>query len=148
MRAVIQRVKRAKVLAGAKEISNIAKGLLLFVGIGKNDNANDCRYLAKKIANLRIFEDDNGKMNLSIKDINGEILSIPQFTLYANTKNGNRPGFDEAALPNEAEMLWQNFNTALKNEGVSLKEGQFAAHMEVELINDGPVTIFIDSKQL
>ena len=147
MRVIIQRVKEAKVLVADKEISSIGKGLLLLVAVGKEDSDADINYLADKIKNIRIFEDDNEKMNLDIKQIGGQILSVPQFTLYADARKGNRPGFDKAAEPKAAEQVWKKFNNLLRNNTIPVKEGQFAAKMQVKLINDGPVTIWLDSKE-
>lgn len=143
MRIVIQRVSRAKVTAEAKDIAEIGRGLLLLVGVGKDDSWGDIERLAKKVINLRIFEDEQGKMNLNIKQVTGEILSVPQFTLYADIQKGNRPGFDLAAEPKMAKEYWEKFNTILKNNGIGVKEGAFGAHMAVELVNDGPVTILV-----
>lgn len=126
-------------------ISGINHGLLLFVGIGRKDAEGDIKRLSKKIAALRIFEDSQGKMNLNIKQINGKVLSVPQFTLYADTRKGNRPGFDHSADPEIAKDCWNRFNNLLRQNGIEVKEGIFGAHMEVELINDGPVTIWLDS---
>lgn len=147
MRIVIQKVKEAKVLVAGEEISSIGKGLLLLVGVGKGDSYEDISYLANKIKNLRIFEDDNEKMDLNIKQIKGQILSVPQFTLYADTHKGNRPGFDKAAGPKIAEENWIKFNNLLRNDAIQVREGQFASKMQVQLINDGPVTIWLDSKE-
>ncbi len=147
MRIVIQRVKQAKVIINKEGFSNIGKGLLLLVAIGKDDTYKDINYLANKIKNMRVFDDNNKKMNLDINQIKGEILSVPQFTLYADTLKGNRPGFDEAASPDVAEKMWKEFNGLLCSEGISVKEGQFAAKMQVQLVNDGPVTIWLDSRK-
>ena len=143
MKIVIQRVKSAKVTAEGKDIARISRGLLLFVGVGKDDSTEDIERMSRKVVNLRIFEDKQGKMNLNVKQINGQILSIPQFTLYADIQKGNRPGFDLAAEPGTAKEYWEKFNTILKNNGVDVKQGIFGAHMEVELTNDGPVTIIL-----
>ncbi len=145
MRAVIQRVERAKVSVEGKTIASIGKGLLLLIGIGKADDRKDTEYLSRKITNLRIFEDDKGKMNLNIKEVNGEILSIPQFTLFGDIRKGNRPGFDGAACPESAVEMWQELNARLRAENIPVKEGEFRTHMQVELVNDGPVTLWIDS---
>ncbi len=148
MRAVIQRVVRAEISVEGKTIASIGKGLLLLIGIGKTDERKDIEYLSRKITNLRIFEDDNGKMNLNIKEANGEILSIPQFTLFGDIRKGNRPGFDGAACPESAVEIWQELNAQLRKENIPVKEGQFRAHMQVELVNDGPVTLWIDTGRI
>ena len=145
MRILVQRVKSARVVAEGRIISGINHGLLLFVGIGREDAEGDMERLSKKIAALRIFEDSQGKMNLDVKQINGKVLSVPQFTLYADTQKGNRPGFDHSADPETAKDYWNRFNNLLRQNGIEVKEGIFGAHMEVELINDGPVTIWLDS---
>ncbi len=145
MRVLVQRVKRAGVTVSGSEIAGIGKGLLLLVGVGKDDGAEDIKRLSKKVLALRIFEDAQGKMNLDVKQVGAEILSVPQFTLYADTRKGNRPGFDLSAEPKMANEYWKRFDTLLKESGVEVKEGVFGAHMEIELINDGPVTIWLDS---
>ncbi|RJQ55706.1 MAG: D-tyrosyl-tRNA(Tyr) deacylase [Nitrospiraceae bacterium] len=147
MRILIQRVKSARVVVAGNTVSVIGKGLLLFAGIGKEDKMEDIRRLAGKVINLRIFEDDQGKMNLNIRQAGGSILSVSQFTLYADTGKGNRPGFDQSADPDIAKDYWQRFNNLLKDEGIEVREGIFAAHMEVGLVNDGPVTIWLDSRK-
>ncbi len=147
MRVLVQRVKRANVAVKGNNVAHIERGLLLFVGVGKDDMVNDIEYLSKKIINLRIFEDEFGKMNLNIKQISGQILSIPQFTLYAATRKGNRPGFEFSADPDKAKDCWNKFNTLLRENDITVNEGIFGAHMEVGLINDGPVTIWLDSKE-
>jgi D-tyrosyl-tRNA(Tyr) deacylase len=146
MRVLVQRVKSAGVSVNSKGVSEIDRGMLLLVGIGKDDSDDDIEYMSRKISNLRIFEDKEGKMNLNIKQAEGAVLSISQFTLYADTRKGNRPGFEQSADPDTAKALWGKFNKALKNNGLDVQEGIFGAHMEVELINDGPVTIWLDSK--
>lgn len=146
MRVLIQRVKHAAVKVNAREVSSIGKGLLLLIAVGREDGPEDIDYLAGKIAKLRIFQDDNGKMNLDIKQVKGSILSVSQFTLYADTRKGNRPGFDQSADPDTAKKYWMQLNEAVRSNGIEVKEGIFAAHMEVELLNDGPVTIWLDSK--
>lgn len=148
MRILVQRVKKAKVMVENRVVSEIEKGLLLFVGIGIEDKKEDLEYLAKKVVNLRIFEDEKGKMNLSIRQIGAEILSVPQFTLYGDTQKGNRPGFDNSAKPERAKEFWTSFSQLLKDEQVMVKTGVFAAKMDIELTNDGPVTIWLDSKTL
>lgn len=146
VRVVIQRVSKASVVADAKENGSIGRGFLLLVGVEEEDTAEDVDYLTRKIANVRIFEDTEGKMNLSLKDVAGDILSISQFTLHANTKKGNRPSFIKAAKPEKAEQLYNELNDNLRLEGFKLETGVFGADMDVSLINDGPVTILIDSK--
>lgn len=146
MRVLIQRVKEASVSIDGRRTAEIDKGLVLLVGISKEDASKDIEWMAKKIANLRIFEDKDGKMNLNISQLGGEILSVPQFTLYADVQKGNRPGFDYSAPPEIAKRLWADFNSLLKEAEIPLKEGAFGAHMEISLINDGPVTIILDSK--
>jgi D-tyrosyl-tRNA(Tyr) deacylase len=147
MRVLVQRVKEARVSAKGNDIARIGPGLLLLVGIGKDDRTEDIEWMVKKMASLRIFEDERGKMNLNIAQIKGKILSVPQFTLYADTHKGNRPGFDASAEPQIAKEYWQKFNTLLQERGTEVKEGNFGAHMAVSLINDGPVTLWLDSKQ-
>ena len=147
MKTVIQRVAKAQV-SDNEVISQIGKGFLILVGVGKEDTKKDAEFIAGKIASLRIFEDNNGKMNLDIKQAGGEILSVPQFTLLADTHKGNRPGFDRAASPEIAKVIWKELNTRLTNEGINVSEGKFGAHMLVELVNDGPVTILLDTSEL
>jgi D-tyrosyl-tRNA(Tyr) deacylase len=146
MRVLIQRVKRAKVIIKGKIHAEINRGMLLFVGVGKDDNMDDIETMARKLLNLRIFNDEHGKMNLNVQQVKCEILSIPQFTLYADTRRGNRPGFDMAAEPRIAKDYWIKLNELLSKGGVVIKEGVFGAHMEVFLVNDGPVTLWLDSR--
>lgn len=147
MRVVVQRVEYASVQVNNKIKGVIQKGLLVFLGIGKEDSNEDVKWIAKKLVNLRVFNDDNDKMNLSLADIYGEILLISQFTLHASTKKGNRPSFVHAAHPKEAERLYQDLIICLKQEyQIVVSEGVFGANMQVKLLNDGPVTIIIDSK--
>lgn|SRR5690554_1373556 len=146
MKIVIQRVKEASVNVNNTIIGKIDNGLLLFVGVVPDDNDEDIAYLVRKIVNMRIFEDDEGKMNLSLVDKNYDILSISQFTLYADTKKGNRPGFSQAAHPDLANKLYERFNEGLRKENIKVETGAFGEHMDISLINDGPVTIIIDSK--
>lgn len=146
MRVVIQRVSQANVIADGVESGKIEKGFLLLVGVEEEDASEDVDYLTRKIANLRVFEDEEGKMNLSLREVQGEILSISQFTLHANTKKGNRPSFVQAAKPEKADALYEELNKNLRNEGFKVETGVFGADMDVSLVNDGPVTILIDSK--
>jgi len=147
MRAVIQKVSKASVTIDGRENGGIKKGLLLLIGIEDADTIEDAAWLSPKIANLRIFNDDNGVMNLSLKEIDGEVLSISQFTLHAKTKKGNRPSYIKAAKPDVAIPLYNEFNRLLEKEiGKAIKTGVFGAKMKVELLNDGPVTIIIDTK--
>lgn len=143
MKAVVQRVSKASVTVDNKIVGAIGPGLLVLLGAGHGDTTTEGRWLAHKVANLRIFSDDEGKMNLSVQDIGGKILVVSQFTLYANTRKGFRPSFVPAAPPEIAEPLVEDFITALREEGVTVETGIFRAHMEVELVNDGPVTIIL-----
>lgn len=145
MKLVIQRVKSASVSIDGQVYNAIQQGLLLLVGVGPEDQREDLDYAVRKIVNMRIFSDDEGKMNLSVKDIQGEILSVSQFTLFADTKKGNRPAFTGAAKPDMAEAFYQEFNQELAKE-VSVEAGVFGADMQVELVNNGPVTIILDTK--
>ncbi|WP_125766359.1 D-aminoacyl-tRNA deacylase [Lapidilactobacillus wuchangensis] len=145
MRVTLQRVKSAQVTVAGQEIGAIQQGLLLFVGIAPDDDAIIVRKMAQKIVKMRIFEDTDGKMNLSLAQINGHILSISQFTLYADTRKGNRPSFQDAAQPALAEQLYQEFNRALTNElGQPVATGEFGADMQITAVNDGPVTINLE----
>ncbi|SFH67777.1 D-aminoacyl-tRNA deacylase [Pisciglobus halotolerans] len=146
MKIVIQRTKDAKVTVEGKTVGHISHGFVLLVGISTEDTQEDVDYLVKKISKLRIFEDQAGKMNLSIKETEGEILSISQFTLLADTKKGNRPSFTQAARPEQSIPLYESFNQGLRQEGLKVETGIFGADMQVTLTNDGPVTIVIDSK--
>ncbi|WP_319471377.1 D-aminoacyl-tRNA deacylase [uncultured Trichococcus sp.] len=146
MRVVVQKVTEASVAVDGEIIGEIGEGFMLLVGIGKDDTQEDVHYLARKISKLRVFEDEEGKMNRALKDVDGAILSVSQFTLFAETKKGNRPSFTNAAPPETGETLYQAFNELLRAEGFPVASGKFGAHMAVSLINDGPVTILIDSK--
>jgi len=147
MRAVIQRVSKASVSINNRIKEAINNGLLIFIGIEENDNTEDIDWLCTKIAKLRIFNDNQGVMNLCVTDIAGEILSISQFTLHAKTKKGNRPSYIQAARPEIAIPLYNQFNKKLSLEiGKEIKTGEFGANMQIELVNDGPVTILIDTK--
>lgn len=147
MRAVIQRVSSAKVTVNNIIIGSINKGLLVLLGIGNEDRDNDIEYLSDKVVNLRIFEDENEKMNLSLLDIEGELLIVSQFTLYGDLRKGKRPNFMNAAPPNIAEKIYLKFIDECKAYDLKVQTGAFGEHMNVELINDGPVTIMIDSKK-
>lgn len=144
MKALLQRVKSASVTVDNRQISAINNGLLVFLGVEKNDTSQQADYLAKKTAHLRIFEDQNQKMNLSVMDIKGQILVVSQFTLAGDTSRGNRPGFDNAAAPDIAKDLYQYFSEQLKTYGVDVQNGIFQADMKVSLINDGPVTFMLE----
>lgn len=146
MRVVIQRVSEASVVADGKLAGEIKKGFLILVGVEDADDKEDVKYLSRKIANMRIFEDAEEKMNLALEQVGGEILSISQFTLHADTKKGNRPSFIQAASPDHANALYELLNTSLRDEGIKVETGVFGADMDVSLVNDGPVTILIDSK--
>ena len=146
MRVLIQRIKSASVTIDNKVVSEVGEGLLLFVGIGKGDSEEDIRYLCRKVTSLRIFEDGHGKMNLNVQQVKGQILSVSQFTLYADTKKGNRPGFDQSADPGTAQHYCEKFNESLRECGLDVQEGIFGAHMTVDLVNNGPVTIWLDSE--
>ena len=146
MRVVLQRSKAAKVVVAGETIGEIESGLVLLVGVTHGDTAEDAAYLAEKIVNLRIFEDENGKMNHSVLDVGGSILSVSQFTLYGDCRKGRRPNFMDAARPEEAEVLYERFNEEIRKRGVHTETGQFGAMMDVQLINDGPVTLILESK--
>lgn len=147
MRIVLQRVKSASVSIKGLVVGEIEQGFLLLVGVGPNDTRDDASYLARKIAGMRIFSDENGKMNLSIDQVGGKILSVSQFTLFADTKKGNRPSFTGAASPEAANKLYEEFNEILRMEyGLIVETGEFGADMQVSLVNDGPVTILLDTK--
>lgn len=146
MKAVIQRVTRASVEVEGRTVGAIGEGLLVLLGVAKGDGEGDCRFMVEKLRGLRIFADDAGKMNRSLDEVQGAILLVSQFTLLGNTRSGRRPGFDDAAPPEEARRLYQDVLTALKTQGTVVESGVFAAHMKVELVNDGPVTFILDSR--
>lgn len=148
MKAVIQRVLRADLKVEGKLISEIEKGFVIFLGVGKEDDEKDVEKLANKIEKLRVFEDENEKVNLSIKDICGEILLVSQFTLFADCRHGNRPSFIDAQRPDEANRLYIAMRDRLSSAEISVKTGVFGADMKIEVLNDGPVTILLDSKEL
>ena len=144
MRIVLQRVSSARVTVQSRTVAQIGAGLVLLVGIGPNDGEEQARYLAEKIANLRIFEDKQGKMNLSLLETGGEALVVSKFTLYADTRKGRRPSFTDAALPEVASPLVERFAALLHEQGIPTQTGEFAAHMLVEIHNDGQVTIILE----
>lgn len=148
MRAVIQKVKNANVKVDGDTVGEIQKGFLVFLGIEAGDTQSDLAYIVGKISKIRIFEDADDKMNLSIKDVGGEILSISQFTLLGDARKGNRPSFTGAEKPEKAKEIYLEFNEELRKEGIKVAEGIFQADMEVSLVNDGPVTILLDSRKL
>ncbi len=144
MKALIQRVKRASVTIGGELYSKIDKGLLVFLGVEKEDTVENCEKLSQKVLNLRIFEDENDKMNLSVNDVNGEILVVSQFTLCGDCKKGTRPSFDKAAHPDIAVKLYEDFVGKIRASGLKTETGKFRAMMDVELVNDGPVTFMVE----
>jgi len=147
MKAVIQRVSAARVEVDGSGVGSISNGLLVLLGVEKGDTENDMDYIVKKISHLRIFEDSESKMNLSLKDISGEVLVVSQFTLSADCRKGNRPSFIAAEEPDKAHGMYMKVVERLRHEGISTYTGQFASHMQVHLINDGPVTILLDSRK-
>lgn len=146
MRALLQRVKEASVTVAGERVSSIGPGLVVLLGIAKGDSEKDIAYLARKMVNLRIFSDDQGKLNLSLIDIGGEALIVSQFTLYANCKKGLRPGFDQAAPAEEARILYEEFIRQVKDYGIATCGGIFQADMLLQIANDGPVTIMLESE--
>ena len=148
MRAVVQRVSRASVTVGQEVVGTIGQGLFVLLGVSNKDTETDARYCVEKILNLRIFEDAEGKMNLSLIDLAGELLVVSQFTLYGDTRRGRRPSFIDAAAPAEANRLYKYFVAECRQQISKVETGQFQAMMDVELLNDGPVTILIDSEKL
>ena len=141
MKIILQKVKKASVSVDNKIVGSIDKGYCLLVGVHKESTEEDAKYLAKKVVQARLFEDENDKINLSLKDVGGSILSVSQFTLYADTKKGNRPSFTNAAGAEKANALYEQFNKYLREEGVTVETGIFQTMMEVNIVNDGPVTI-------
>lgn len=148
MRAIIQKVTRASVTVENKLISEIGNGYMVLLAVKENDDKDDLSYIKRKISNLRIFEDNEGKMNLSLKDTCGEILLVSQFTLYGDARKGNRPSFTESAGLEKANNYYEKLRDELIDEGFNVKTGKFQAHMEVSLVNDGPVTIILDSERI
>ena len=145
MRIVLQRVKQGSVTVAGRKIASIGRGLVLLVGIGHDDSETQVSFLAEKVANLRIFEDTAGKMNLSLKDVGGEAIVVSQFTLYADSRKGRRPSFTDAALPVVARPLVDRFTQLLAAQGIPVQSGEFGADMQVEILNDGPVTIVLEA---
>ncbi len=145
MKVLLQRVSRASVSIDNSVIAEIKQGLLVLVGFGKNDTDEDLKWMLNKILGLRIFPDSSGNMNLSVTDVEGEILTVSQFTLHADCRKGKRPSFTKAAVPEKAELLYDLFVQMFKNSGIVSRSGKFGAMMQVELVNDGPVTILLDS---
>ena len=148
MRAVVQRVKHCRVVVDGKVVGEIGLGLLVLLGVGRTDNEAAADYIAEKVLGLRIFEDDQEKMNLSVQDKRGEVLVVSQFTLYGDVRRGKRPSFDAAARPEDAKRLYEYFVAKIRSSGVRCETGQFQAMMDVELVNQGPVTILLDSDKL
>ena len=144
MKVLVQRVLNASVEVGGRKVSAVGKGILAFVGVEKDDTAAHAAWMAQKICALRIFEDENGKMNLSVRDIGGEILAVSQFTLCADTTRGNRPGFERAAFPEDARKLYEEFGTRIREIGIPAQTGIFQADMQVSLLNDGPATFILE----
>lgn len=147
MRAVVQRVSRASVRVDGEEVGRIDRGFLVLLGVANGDTADDAEYLAQKIVDLRVFEDSGSKMNLALGDVGGSVLAISQFTLLADCRKGRRPSFSHAAAPEVAQPLFERFVEAVRRRGIHIETGQFGAHMDVELVNDGPVTLLLDSQR-
>jgi D-aminoacyl-tRNA deacylase len=148
VRAVIQRVSRARVTVNGTITGEINRGLVVLLGVGNSDTAADADYLAAKIASLRIFEDENGKMNLALAEVGGAVLAVSQFTLYGDVRRGKRPSFDAAARPEAARELYEQFVRRVREAGLRCETGRFQEMMQVELVNEGPVTILLDSQKL
>ena len=147
MRAVVQKVSSSKVTVDEEVVGQINQGLMVLLGVTHDDTSKDVDYMVDKITNLRIFEDAQGKMNLSLKDVNGEVLAVSQFTLYGDARRGRRPSFSDAARPEVANPLYEEFVQKMKNQGINVGTGKFGAHMMVDLTNDGPVTILLESNR-
>jgi D-tyrosyl-tRNA(Tyr) deacylase len=148
MRACVQRVSRAEVTVADESVGRIGLGLVVLLGVALDDRSDDARYLAEKIVELRIFPDDEGKMNRSLADVRGALLVVSQFTLYGDCRKGRRPSFIAAAPPGQGEQLYREFAEAVRSKGIEVATGRFRAHMEVSLVNDGPVTMLLDSQKL
>jgi D-tyrosyl-tRNA(Tyr) deacylase len=147
MRVVLQRIRRAAVVVEGKTVAEIGKGCLILVGVRNGDTEKDAEYLAEKCYGLRVFEDEQGKMNLALSEVGGSILAVSQFTLYGDCTRGRRPSFTDAAPPEEGERLYEYFVSRLREMGAQVQTGQFGARMQVELVNDGPVTFILDSER-
>lgn len=147
MRAVVQRVSRGQVTVDGEVVGQIGRGYVVLLGVSKEDTAEAADYMAEKVAGLRVFEDEAGKLNLSVQDVGGEVLAVSQFTLYGDVRKGRRPGFDRAGRPELAEPLYERFVAKLREYGITVATGRFQTHMHVELVNDGPVTILLDSEK-
>ena len=147
MRAVIQRVAKSRVTVDGRTSGEIQRGLMILIGVEDGDTEKDAAYIASKTSGLRIFEDENDKMNLSVKDVDGDILAVSQFTLLGDVRKGKRPSFSSAARPEEADRLYQKVIEGLRQDGLHVEEGVFQAHMMVDILNDGPVTILLDSRE-
>lgn len=147
MRAVVQRVSSASVTVEEDVVGQIDGGFLVFLGVGVEDSADDAAYLAQKVAGLRAFEDDDGKMNLSLTEVGGSVLAVSQFTLFGDCRKGRRPSFIEAARPGSAEHLYDCFVAELRGQGIKVETGRFQTHMDVALVNDGPVTLLLESRK-
>lgn len=148
MRAVVQRVSRASVRVDGEIVGQIGQGVLVLLGVAQSDTEADADYLADKISGLRVFEDEQEKMNLSVSDVGGAVLAVSQFTLYGDVRRGKRPSFDRAARPEQAKQLYEYFVEQIRAKGLRCETGRFQAMMDVELVNDGPVTILLDSRRL
>lgn len=147
MRAVVQRVSSASVTVDGEVVGKIDRGFLVLLGVGVDDSESDTIVLAEKVAGLRVFEDENGKMNLSLKDVDGSMLVVSQFTLFGDCRKGRRPSFVEAARPEKAESLYETFVAEVQGQGIAVETGRFQTHMDVQLVNDGPVTLLLDSRK-
>jgi D-aminoacyl-tRNA deacylase len=148
MRAVVQRVSQARVTVNGEVAGQISRGVVVLIGVGKSDTPADADYLAEKVAGLRIFEDQHGKMNLAAGDVGGAVLAVSQFTLYGDVRRGKRPSFDAAAAPQQARELFEHFVERVRAAGLLCETGRFQETMQVELVNDGPVTILLDSQKI